>query len=148
MRVKAKRLLDMIKSAATPAVTRAQGGGLPAASSRRSLGNAAEDLAAAALTAAGYRLVERNVRLHVGELDVVAWDGDVFVFVEVRSRGDQRFGGGAAAMSVAKQRQVARVASAYLATRAPSPRPRYIRFDVVAVTGQDAVILRDAFRAP
>jgi putative endonuclease len=144
MRPKAKALVKpgRARSVAAP---RASIRG-PAVASRRSLGDAAEALAITALEAAGYRLVERNVRLRIGELDAVAWEGDVFVFVEVRSRGDQRFGGGAAAMGLAKQRQVARVASAYLATRPPSPRPRYVRFDVVAVTGNEAVILRDAFR--
>ncbi|HVV88630.1 MAG TPA: YraN family protein, partial [Kofleriaceae bacterium] len=63
---------------------------------------------------------------------------------EVRSRADDRYGGGVAAMSLAKQRQVARVAEAYLAIR--RPRFRACRFDVVAITGAELVILRDAFR--
>ena len=113
---------------------------------RRGLGAAAEQRAVDALTRAGYRVVERNVRLRVGELDAVAWEGDVLVFVEVRSRADMRFGGAGHAVSLAKQRQVARCAEAYLARAGTGLRPGGIRFDVVAVTGEDVVILRDAFR--
>jgi putative endonuclease len=100
----------------------------------------------AALAEAGYRVVERNIRFRIGELDAVAWDGEVFVFVEVRSRADKRFGGAGHAIGAVKQRQVVRVAQAYLGSRTIQPQPRSIRFDVVAVTGNDIVILRDAFR--
>lgn len=108
------------------------------------IGQRGEDRAAAALVAAGYRVVERNVRLRVGELDLVAYDGSTLVFVEVRSRRDHRFGGGLAAVPHGKQRQVARAAEAYLAVR----RPVFTtcRFDVVAITGEELVIVRDAFR--
>lgn len=117
------------------------------ASSRPStvvVGQRSEDRATAALLAAGYRVVERNVRLRVGELDVVAYDGSTLVFVEVRSRGDHRFGGGLAAVPHSKQRQVARAAAAYLALRRPTFAT--CRFDVVAITGPELVIVRDAFR--
>ncbi len=113
---------------------------------RSALGAAAEQRAVDALISAGYRMVARNVRFRVGELDAVAWDGDTLVFVEVRSRASARFGHAAATVSRAKQLQVAKVAQAYLGTRKISPRPRNFRFDVVAVTGEELVILRDAFR--
>lgn len=103
-----------------------------------------EDRAGLALRERGYRLVERNFRCKAGELDAVAYDGDTLVFVEVRARRDARFGGGLAAVGAAKQRQVARVAAAYLSIR----RPRFerCRFDVVAITGDELVIIQDAFR--
>jgi putative endonuclease len=113
---------------------------------RRIAGDVAERKAMAALQKAGYRIVERNVRLRVGELDAVAWDGDIFVFIEVRSRANDRFGGGVLAVSPAKQRQIARVAAAYVSLRPIVPAPRGMRFDVVAVTGEELVIFRDAFR--
>ena len=108
------------------------------------VGRRGEDRAAAALVAAGYRVVERNVRLRVGELDLVAYDGSTLVFVEVRSRRDHRFGGGLAAVPHRKQRQVARAAEVYLAVRRPAFAT--CRFDVVAITGDELVIVRDAFR--
>ena len=108
------------------------------------VGHAGEDRATAALVRAGYRIVERNVRFKLGELDVVAYDGDTLVFVEVRSRADDRFGSALYAVPHAKQRQVARVAAAYLALRRPVFRG--CRFDVVAITGGDVVLVKDAFR--
>jgi len=116
----------------------------PALAGRRARGERGEALAVAALTGRGYRIVERNFRCRLGELDVVAFDGGTLVFVEVRSRRDARFGGGLAAVPVRKLRQVARVAAVYLAAR----RPRFetCRFDVVAVTGDRVEVVRDAFR--
>jgi putative endonuclease len=110
---------------------------------KHQLGSRAEARAAAALEARGYRIVERNYRVRLGELDLVAYDGDVLVFVEVRSRRDRAHGGGLEAVPDAKQRQVARVASLYLAHR--RPRFRTCRFDVVAVTGDELVIIPGAF---
>jgi putative endonuclease len=108
------------------------------------IGQRAEDRAAAALARAGYRVVERNVRFSLGELDAVAYQGDTLVFIEVRSRRDDRFGGGLAAVTAAKQRRVARAAATYLALRRPSFRA--CRFDVVGITGDELVIVKDAFR--
>lgn len=113
---------------------------------RRERGTAAEERAALALQQAGYRIVARNVRLRIGELDIVAWEGEVLAFIEVRSRADSRFGGAGHAVGRAKQRQVARCAELYLGTEGRSLCPNAIRFDVVAVTGAELVILRDAFR--
>lgn len=113
---------------------------------RRQRGTAAEERAVLALQQAGYRVVARNVRLQIGELDIIAWEGEVLAFVEVRSRADSRFGGAGHAVGRAKQRQVARCAELYLGTVGRSLRPSAVRFDVVAVTGDELVILRDAFR--
>ena len=111
---------------------------------RVAVGRANERRAERALTQRGYRIVERNFRGRIGELDLIAYDGDVLVFIEVRSRRDGDHGGGLAALTPAKLRQVARVAELYLTLR----RPRYAtcRFDLVAITGDDLTIIRDAFR--
>ena len=111
---------------------------------RQERGAWGEALAERTLRAAGLRIVERNFRCRAGELDLVAFDRDTLVFVEVRSRRDARFGGGLAAVTPAKQRQVARVAAVYLAAR----RPRFTtcRFDVVGITGDVVEHVRDAFR--
>ncbi len=111
---------------------------------RRAEGQAAEDRAVEELVRRGYRVVERNFRRRLGELDVIAYDGDTLVFVEVRSRADARFGGAIAAVPHVKQRQVARMAALYLAHR----RPRFTRcrFDVVAITGHRIEVIPDAFR--
>jgi putative endonuclease len=108
-------------------------------------GAAAERDAAELLIAAGYEIVERNFRCKAGELDIVARDGDVLVFVEVRSRSDDDHGHAVEMIGRAKQRRVVRVARHYLAIAAPGFER--CRFDVVAITAGEPVLLRDAFRA-
>jgi putative endonuclease len=111
--------------------------------SSRGAGARAEDRAAARLRHEGYRIVDRNFRCRLGELDIVAEDGDTLVFVEVRSRASARYGSALQAISPAKRRQVARVAQVYLAARRCA---QPCRFDVVGITGDDVVLIKDAFR--
>jgi putative endonuclease len=105
-------------------------------------GQLAEQHACDVLTHAGHSIVERNYRCRLGEIDIVAIDGDILVFVEVRSRGSNSFGG--ATVSPTKQRQVAKVASQYLITR--RPHHKRCRFDVVVVTAGLATHIPDAWR--
>jgi len=92
----------------------------------------------------GYRIVDRNFRCKVGELDIVARDRDVLVFVEVRSRTDGQHGHALEMVGHSKRRKVSRVAQSYIAIR----RPRFdeARFDVVAITGNDIELVQDAWR--
>jgi putative endonuclease len=98
-------------------------------------GRRAEQLAADALSSAGYRLVDRNVYVGGAEIDLIAWEGDVLCFVEVRARASTRFGTPAATVTATKQRHLSRAASAWLVD-IPAPWPR-CRFDLVAVTGRE-----------
>ena len=107
-------------------------------------GASAEADAAHLLATAGYRIVERNFRCKAGELDIIARDGDVLVFIEVRSRADDEHGSAAEMIGRTKQRRVARVAAVYLQLR--SPAFDECRFDVVAITAGEAILLKDAFR--
>lgn len=99
---------------------------------RRERGRAAEDAAAAFLTRAGLRVVERNVRLPEGELDLVCRDREVWVFVEVKARHARWDDGPAAAVSWQKRLRLVRVAQHYLKWRGLGEVR--CRFDVVAVT--------------
>jgi putative endonuclease len=98
---------------------------------RRAFGAAGERISARYLENQGYRILERNVRLRRGEIDLVAQDGDALVIVEVRLR--RGVGAGAALESVArrKQQRLRLLAEEYRA-RLPEP-PASIRIDVVAV---------------
>ena len=107
-------------------------------------GASAETAATAALLAAGYQIVERNFTCKAGELDVVARDGDVLVFVEVRSRADGTHGHAAEMVTPGKRAQVARVARVYLEARQPVFDE--CRFDVVAITGDAIDLIKDAWR--
>ena len=99
---------------------------------RRTIGQAAEEAAARWLARAGLAVVERNVRFREGEIDLVCRDGDVVVFVEVKSRRPHWGEGPGEAVSWDKRRRLVRLAQHYLqARRLDHTR---CRFDVVAVT--------------
>jgi putative endonuclease len=121
-----------------------------ASDSRRARGQRGEELAAAHLVRAGYRIVDRNVRLQSGELDLLALDGDTLCFVEVRLRSGHGFGSAEESVDARKQRRLARVARELLATR-PRRLPRFarLRFDVVAIDASREPpvlrLVRDAF---
>jgi putative endonuclease len=98
---------------------------------RQSLGQLGEDLACAELERRGYAILARRFRTRVGEIDIVADDRGTVVFVEVKTRVGSDFGGGAAAVTVWKQRRLAMVASQFLARR--GGLNARCRFDVVTV---------------
>jgi putative endonuclease len=105
-------------------------------------GRNGEDLAVLHLAREGYVVVGRNVRTAGGELDVVAMDGDVLCFVEVRRRG--RIDDALLSIDKKKQARLTRAAGAYLARLPQVPR---CRFDVVVVAGERVRLLRNAFEA-
>lgn len=102
---------------------------------RQTLGAEAEAAAAAFLQRSGLAVLERNVRLGHGEIDVVCRDGDVIVFVEVKCRRARWGDGPAAAVSAHKQRRLTRLAQHWLKWR--GREGARCRFDVVAVTVND-----------
>lgn len=107
-------------------------------------GEAGERVAECLLVKNGLRIVARNYRTRMGEIDLVAQDGDVLVFVEVRLRAGDRFGGAAASVGYAKQRRLAAAAQLYLARFGRAPR---CRFDVVTLDEGEPRWLRGAFDA-
>lgn len=111
-------------------------------------GKYGESLAQEYLKDHGLRILTTNYRFHHGEIDIVAEEGDILVFCEVKTRTNAEFGPPEAAVSALKQRQLRRLAHAYLAMH--RIRDRVCRFDVVAITlhhGEASVnLIRDAFR--
>lgn len=108
---------------------------------RQSLGRSAESLAATRLAARGYRVLERNARIHtpelIGEIDLIALDGDALVFVEVKAgRAGARAGPERPALAVGprKRAKLRRLAGAWLAAAPDRPRYAAIRFDVIGVS--------------
>ena len=114
---------------------------------RLKLGRAAEDEAVRRLARAGFQVLARNERVRyvewevAGELDIVALDGGMLVFVEVKAgrlhRGNAHRAAGperpALAVGRAKQRRLRILARAWLASNAAKLRFRSIRFDVIGV---------------
>ena len=98
---------------------------------RRALGAYGERLAAQHLLATGLRLAARNWRCGDGEIDIIAWDGDVLVFCEVKTRRGIEFGTPAESIVPAKARRLRRLAAQWLQSSAANPRE--VRFDVIEV---------------
>jgi putative endonuclease len=118
-------------------------------SARQRAGEAAEALAARHLAAQGLRIVARNHRVRGAEIDLIARDGAVLVFIEVRMRREGALegahGGALASIDRRKQARVALAAQHYLARFDPAPPAR---FDVLLLDNGDPpqiAWLKDAF---
>lgn len=117
---------------------------------RQSLGKDGEDLACEELERRGYAILARRYRSRFGEIDIVARCAQMIVFVEVKTRAGDEFGGGAAAVTPWKQRRIAQMAIDYLSRNDLHDQP--CRFDVVTVDIKDdrpeIVVYAHAFDAP
>ena len=100
---------------------------------KRALGRLAEDDALAYLLLQGLVLVQRNFLCQGGELDLIMRDGKSIVFVEVRQRSSQDFGGALASITPTKQRRMVRAAQTWLLTQKSLPA---CRFDAVVIDGK------------
>lgn len=103
---------------------------------RKLFGQEGESAAEQYLRHKGYRIVARNLRSSVGELDLVAEDGPVLVFVDVKARRTDAFGGAIHAVHQRKQEKLVQLAAQYLARY--HLKDRLCRFDVVLLQGTDA----------
>lgn len=122
-------------------------------------GAAAEEAAARLLQQHGCTIVARNVRFREGELDIVAREGELILFVEVRRRKDNRFGGAGASVDHFKRKRLLRAAQHFLVQHhgdgSATGRRRpgaggwpACRFDVVTADDQGVTEwIRDAFQA-
>jgi len=113
----------------------------------RAQGRAAEEAAEAHLRALGYRIVERNLASKLGEIDLVALDGETLCFIEVKARAHGEFGPAIAAVGPRKQARIARTAAMFLAKNRSS---RACRFDVLGLDRKpdgswETTLIRDAF---
>lgn len=110
---------------------------------RRRLGSAGEQLAAEHLTRRGFRILERNYRNRWGELDIIACDGRVIVFCEVKCRIANSAGRDPLeSVHLSKRAQVRRIAGRWLVER-EHPRVDDLRFDAIGVTlSPDGRLLR------
>jgi len=97
----------------------------------RELGDRGEELAVRHLRSQGYRIVERNYRCRLGEIDCVAVQGRTLVFLEVKTRRTDEFGGPLEAVDARKRRRMTRLARYYAKEKGLSDVSQ--RFDVVAV---------------
>ncbi|MEE1170054.1 MAG: YraN family protein [Anaerovoracaceae bacterium] len=99
---------------------------------RQQTGKFGEDAAAEYLVRNGYRIIERNFRCRLGEIDIIAQRGDIVAFVEVKTRLGNMFGRPAEAVGREKQKHIRRVAQIFMSIK--KLHPLKIRFDVLEVT--------------
>lgn len=114
--------------------------------STRSRGRAGEDEAVRHLERHGLAIVDRNVELAGAELDIVARDGDTLVFVEVRTRAEDRLGDPLETIDRRKRTSILRAASAWLVAHDAWEQVP-VRFDVVGIVDGEITWIRDAFDA-
>lgn len=114
---------------------------------RQSLGRRGEDLACTELEKRGYVIVDRRFRTRCGELDIVARDGAVLVFVEVKARSGGNFGTPFESVTWKKRQRLSQMAASYLCLRGLAGVA--CRFDVVAIVEghgtQTIELVRGAF---
>jgi putative endonuclease len=107
-------------------------------------GRDAEDMAAAFLRSRGLTILERNYRCRLGEIDLIAREGETTVFVEVRRRASSTFGGAAASITAPKRVKLIKAARHYMSRLRTFPQ---CRFDALLIEGEPPRIdwIRNAF---
>lgn len=110
----------------------------------RERGRAGEQRAAEYLSRRGLEILERNVTVAGAEIDLIACEGDTIVFIEVRGRADDRLGHPLETVDARKRSRLRRGATGWLIQQDLWERVA-VRFDVVALVGDDVEWLRDAF---
>lgn len=98
---------------------------------RKVIGAHGEDQAAKYLKAHGYRIIEKNWRCRLGEIDLVAKEADTLVFCEVKTRSNQSFGHPLEAITASKKERLRRLGEAYIQA-APGTNAA-LRFDVISI---------------
>ncbi len=111
---------------------------------RRKIGSEYENAVAKALENRGYRVIERNFRCRIGEIDLIALYDRYLVFVEVKYRKDEKKGWPQEAVDWHKQQVISRVADYYMFHH-PEYHNYQIRFDVAAVLGTKWKLYEHAF---
>lgn len=110
---------------------------------KKFLGRAGELKAAEFLKKKGYKILKTNYKTAIGEIDVIAEDDGVIVFIEVKTRTDESFGAPAEAVNYKKQQKYYKVASYYLMVQKKTDSA--CRFDVVEIENGQINHILNAF---
>ncbi len=100
-----------------------------------SFGKVGEQIATNYLKKKGYKIVANNYKNTLGEIDIIAMDKGVFVFVEVKTRVSRAFGDPLEAINYHKQNKIRQVATKYLKDNKKLDYP--CRFDAISVLGSE-----------
>ncbi len=110
----------------------------------REKGSRYEQKVAAYLTDNGFKIIEKNYRCRLGEIDLIAMDGIYLCFVEVKYRSQTQTGHPLEAVGARKQRKIMTIAQVYLKQKGLGI-DTLCRFDVAAVTGDEIIYIKNAF---
>ena len=110
---------------------------------KKFLGKFGEEKAGEYLKNKGYKILKTNYKTHVGEIDLIVKDGEVIVFVEVKTRSGQEFGSPSEAVTLKKQQKYYKVAEEYLIKEKKTDS--VCRFDVVEIENGQINHILDAF---
>jgi len=111
---------------------------------KRRIGASFEDMAASYLTDRGYRIIERNFRCRIGEIDLIGRDSNYLCFIEVKYRKDAGMGYPAEAVTAAKIRRISKTAQYYmLINNIPQDTP--CRFDLAVILDNEISLIKNAF---
>jgi putative endonuclease len=109
----------------------------------REEGQAGEESAVKALKRKGYKIIERNYRTRLGEIDVIAEEDGCLVFVEVKKRNTGLFGEAVCSIDDRKKKHMVNAALYYL--KAHRAFSRRIRFDVIGIDADKVKLVKNAF---
>ncbi len=98
---------------------------------KKIVGNKAENIAASYLRDNGYKIILRNYKCKLGEIDLIARDGECLVFVEVRSRSSQKYGAPEQSITGAKRKRLQKLAQYYMCRELH--KEVFCRFDLVGI---------------
>lgn len=110
---------------------------------RRETGSQYEQLAGSYLESCGYEILEYNYRCRIGEIDIIARDGEYLVFCEVKYRRGSDTGNPLEAVDWKKQKVISKCALYYLTVNHLTNHA--CRFDVVGVLGKEITLIKNAF---
>lgn len=108
-------------------------------------GGDAEQIAVSYLRRQHLVLIAQNYRCRFGEIDLIMRDGSTLVFIEVRMRANEMYGGAAASITPAKQAKLLRTARHYLSEINSEPSCRFDALLLSGANGQEIEWIRNAF---
>lgn len=111
---------------------------------KREVGTVYEEIASKELEKNGYRIIEKNYYTRGGEIDIIAGDEEYLCFVEVKYRTDDSDGDPLEAIDDRKIKRICKTARFYL-IKNEYPETTPVRFDVVAILGEEIRIIKNAF---
>ena len=112
---------------------------------KRAIGTEYETKACRYLEDAGMKILARNFRVRIGEIDIIAMDGNVLVFVEVKFRSSTQYGGAEYAIPRGKQKTIMRVAQWFMAKNRIRP-DALCRFDALLIDADEIIHVKNAWQ--